>query len=231
MTSAGSAEAARSASQQAGGGATPTSALHDLRLRPIGFAVAKEVIEAYHYLHSLPGGTLMAFGVFLGNGLVGAVALGVGPFNSHLMVEGVARDGVATLTRFWLTGRLPTNAASRVLGVLVRSLRRNTNLQFLMTYADPSRGHVGTIYQAAGWLYTGMSEPMPRYDLGDGVARHSRSVAHVHGTHSVRYFRSRGVPVLLVPQSPKHRYLYFLDMSCRERLRVPVLPYPKRMRG
>jgi hypothetical protein len=109
-----------------------------------------------------------------------------------------------------------------------RELRRHTSVRFLLSYADPSRGHVGTIYQAANWLYTGLSEPAPLYDLGDGVAHNNRSMAHILGTRSVRHFASHGVEVRLVPQSPKHRYITFLDRSWRWRLRVPVLPYPKK---
>jgi hypothetical protein len=89
------------------------------------------------------------------------------------------------------------------------------------------RGHLGTIYQATGWVYTGPSEAMPLYDLGDGKARHSRSLSHAYGTHSVQHFSRHGVLVKLVPQQAKRRYLYFLDPDWRRRLKGPALPYPK----
>ncbi len=38
----------------------------------------------------------------------------------------------------------------------------------------------------------------PLYDLGDGRLRHSRSLSHLFGTHSVRYFAERGVPIKVV---------------------------------
>jgi hypothetical protein len=195
---------------------------------PIPILVAKEIIEHNHYLHTLPGGTKLAFGVFLDNRLLGAVTLGVGPMNAHRLVEGAVPEDCLTFTRLWLADELPPNSESRVIGIVLRSLRRHTSIKFLISYADPSQGHIGTIYQATGWLYTGLSEAMPLYDLGDGKARHSRSLAHSYGTHSVRYFSAHGVAVKLVPQAPKHRYVYFLDPALRSRLRVRVLPYPKR---
>ena len=79
-----------------------------------------------------------------------------------------------------------------------------------------------------GWVYTGLSEPMPLYDIGDGRLRHSRSLAHAYGTHSVRHFKAKGVFVEVMPQSPKHRYIYFLDPTWRIKLRATELPYPKR---
>ena len=170
----------------------------------------------------------MTFGVFLGQRLLGAIALGVGPFNAHRLVDGAAPADCLTLSRLWLSEELPKNSESRVLGVVLRSLRKHTDLKFLLSYADPAQGHLGTIYQATGWIYTGRSQAMPLYDLGDGRVRHSRSLAHGFGTHSVRHFKDMGVPIEVIPQSPKHRYLYFLDATLRTKPKAPALPYPKR---
>ena len=227
-TGAGGVAAARSANQRAGGGATPTPALQDLKVVPVPLGVAKEFIARGHYLGSAAGGTQVALGVFVGKSLMGVVTFGVGPMNAHRLVRGADRRDGLTLSRMCLSGGLPTNSASRVLGVICRAFRRHTSLRFLLSYADPSRGHVGTIYQGAGWTYTGLSEAMPLYDVGDGVLRHSRSLSHALGTHSMKYFAEKGVPIRVVPQESKHRYVLFLDPSWRERLLVPVSPYPRK---
>jgi len=185
------------------------------------------VIVKNHYLHSLPGGTQLAFGVFLNGRLMGAVTLGVGSFNAHSLVEGALAQDCLTLSRLWLSDELPKNSESKVISAVLRSLKKHTDLKFVLTYADPAQGHVGVIYQATGWLYTGLSDSPPYYVLGGGKPRHSRSLAHAYGTHSVGHFKRHGVEVKLVPQEPKYRYLYFLDRDWQERLRVTVLPYPK----
>ncbi|MEE9249125.1 MAG: DNA methyltransferase [Dehalococcoidia bacterium] len=197
-------------------------------MKPVPISIARRIIEAHHYLHSLPAGTRVAFGVLLGTRLLGALTLGVGPKQAHSLVEGATPDDCLTLTRLWLSDLLPPNSESRVLGVVLRALHRHTNLKFLISYADPAQGHVGTIYQATGWVYTGLSEPMPLYDLGDGIARHSRSLSHAFGTHSLTHFKRHGISVKLVHRAAKHRYIYFLDPSWRERLTVEELPYPKK---
>jgi hypothetical protein len=69
---------------------------------------------------------------------------------------------------------------------------------------------------------------MPLYDLGDGKLRHSRSLSHAYGIHSVQHFARHGIEVKLTPQSAKQRYVYFLDPTWQQRLMVPVLPYPKK---
>ena len=226
--SAGSVTVARPAVQQVGGGASPTPALQSLRVVPIPPAVAKALIVQHHYLHSLPGGTGLAFGVFVDHCLLGVVTLGVGPYNAHSLVKGAMPDDYLTLTRLWLSDELPPNSESRVLAVVIRAFKRHTDLKFLVTYADPTYGHLGTIYQATGWLYTGLSDSMPLYDVGDGRVHHSRSLSHAYGTHSVEHFRKHGVPIRVLHQSAKHRYIYFLDPTWRSRLHVLVLPYPKK---
>ncbi|MFC2041933.1 DNA methyltransferase [Chloroflexota bacterium] len=188
---------------------------------------AKKILVKNHYLHSIPGGTLLSFGVFTGANLVGALTLGVGPAMAYHLVAGATPGDCVTLTRLWLSDSLPKNSESRILGIVLRSLRSHTKTKFIITYSDPSAGHIGTIYQATGWIYTGICVAMPLLDLGDGRHRHSRSVAQLFGTHSVRYLDKHGLSVRLVPQEGKHRYFYFLDRVWRSRLCVPEMDYPK----
>ena len=226
--SAGSVAAARPKDHWAGGGATPTSALQQLQVKPVPIVIARRLIERGHYLHSLPGGTCLAFGVFIDSSLRGALTFGVGPTNAYSLVKDAKPDDCLTLTRLWLSDALPRDSESRVLGVVLRSLKRHTSIKFLVGYADPAQDHLGIIYQATGWLYTGLSEAMPLFDLGDGKLHHSRSLSHAYGTHSVQHFTRHGIAVKLAPQSAKHRYVYFLDPSWQQLLKAPVLPYPKK---
>ena len=205
-------------------------ALHDLRLIPISRVDAKTLIVRNHYSHTLPGGTKMSFGVILNGRLLGVMTFGVGPFYGYKLVDGATPDDVVTLTRLWLSDELPRNSESKVLGTALRSLKRDTSIKFVLAYSDPAVGHLGIIYQATNWLYTGLSFATPLYDIGDGTLHHSRSLAHQLGSHSIRYLTLQGINAKAVPQSAKHRYIYFLDDSWRSRLAVPVLPYPKKER-
>lgn len=227
VTGAGGVAVARPETLRAGGGSTPTSALHDLSVKWIPIGLAKELIVLNHYLHNFPGGSLMAFGVFLGLRLLGALALGVGPANAYRLVEGASPHDCVALTRLWLSDELPPNAESRVMGIVLRNLACHTALKFVVSYADPAARHIGTIYQANNWLYTGLSQGTPLYSLGGQLPRHSRSFSHSYGTRDVGYFAAHGVDLRTVPQQPKHRYIYFLDPAWRSRLRVSVKPYPK----
>jgi hypothetical protein len=228
MTCAASVKGSTSLPHRESPGSIPRAALQQIQVKPVPVSVARRLLEREHYLHSLPGGTCLSFGVFIGGSLLGAMTFGVGPTNAYSLVEDAKPDDCLTLTRLWLSDELPQNSESRVLGIVLRSLKRHTRIKFLISYADPAQDHLGIIYQATGWLYTGLSEAMPRYDIGDGKSHHSRSLSHAYGTHSVEHFSRHGVQVKLVPQQAKHRYVYFLDPSWRDRLQVPALPYPKR---
>jgi len=211
-----------------GAGPNPSAALHALRILPVPLLLAKKVLEHEHYLHSMPGGTMLTFGVYLKSRLMGAISFGAGPAQAFNLLKEAKREDCLTLTRLWLSDDLPRNSESHVLGFMLRSLRLHTSVKFLVSYADPSQGHLGIIYQATGWLYSGLSSAMPLYDLGDGVPRHSRSVAHSVGSHSLHYLARHGVKVTQIPQAAKHCYIYLLDASLKDRLKAPILPYPKK---
>ena len=225
--SAAGVEASMVSILEAGPGASPRAALHLLRLSIISFVIAKIFIASHHYLGTFPGGTHLALGAFLGHRLVGVMTLGVGPGQVYRLVEGAVPTDCLVLTRFCLVDELPTNSESRILGIVLRALKKETGVKFIVAYADSAQGHVGTIYQASNWIYTGLSQGTPLYGLGRQPPRHSRSFSHSYGTRDVGYFTAHGVDLRKVPQQPKHRYFYFLDPAWRSRLRVGAEPYPK----
>ncbi len=202
--------------------------LRTLSVSPIPVSIAKQIVIRNHYLHSFPGGTQLCFGVFSENRLTGALTFGVGPTNAHRLVNDAEPRECLTLSRLWLNDDLPKNSESRVIGLTLRAIRSHTDVKFVLSYADPAQGHRGTIYQAANWVYTGLSEAIPLYDIGDGIPRHSRTFSHAIGSHSKRYLADNGITVREIPQSAKHRYVYFIEKRWRTRLCVPELPYPKK---
>jgi hypothetical protein len=180
-------------------------------------------------LKSYPGGSLLNFGVFVANSLLGVAVLGVGPSNLHCLFEKAEPHQVVALSRLWLDPLLGRNSESRSLAIILRQLRQHQSLvKAVVAYSDPRAGHNGGIYRAVGFLYLGQSTAMPKYQLPDGRAYHSRSLSHSFGTHSVRHFQSHGVKVALVPQAAKFVYVALIDPTWRERLLRPPQSYPKR---
>ena len=118
-------------------GSSPSPALQEIRVQPVHFVMAKRLLVSHHYLHSLPGGTKLAFGVLLEGRMLGAITFGYGPANAFQLVSGAKPDDCLTLTRLWLSDELPTTAESRVIGICLRALKRFTRLKFRSHSARP----------------------------------------------------------------------------------------------
>jgi hypothetical protein len=218
--SAGSAVTARATNQSLGGGVIPTSALQpkQLLVELIPRSVARGIIVENHYLHRM-GIATHSFGVFgPQRELVGAITFG--PLASR---EAAASLGQGTptleLTRLWLSDRCARNSESRVIRIAVRLLAALCpDLEWIATYADPSVGHDGTIYRAAGFVYVGLGPQ--RYDFVPSVfaeRRFVRTRASVPQLKTKAGMAALGIPFKRVPRVRKHRYV----LALRHRLTTP----------
>lgn len=119
------------------------------------------------------------------------------------------------------------NAASFLVG---RSLRMLERPSAVVSYADSEWGHIGSIYQATNWLYTGATRSHDHLYLVDGKRTHPMSLRDQGITDPKRWAAEQGIET--VAPADKHRYFY-LNGTKKERrrmratLRYPVLPYPK----
>jgi len=91
---------------------------------------------------------------------------------------------VLALSRLVVVPGEPTNAASILIGACIREIRRRRQWPLLVTYADQSQGHTGTIYRATNWTYAGLTKPEPRWVDQEGrqvsrLATKSRTAAEM----------------------------------------------------
>jgi len=95
----------------------------------------------------------------------------------------------------------------------------------LISYADIGQNHVGYIYQATNWIYTGIgSVGSKNFKYADGFSVHER--------HSKKINNRKIKPVDIVKSKGKHRYYKFLGSKkfkkeMLKKLRFSILPYPK----
>lgn len=75
------------------------------------------------------------------------------------------------LSRLYLIDRLPHNAETWLISKSIKWIKKNhPDVCALVSYADPSAGHSGTIYKASNWLFDGMTDEgrkTPRCDYFD----------------------------------------------------------------
>jgi len=66
----------------------------------------------------------------------------------------------------------------------------------LLTFADTTSGHIGTIYKAAGWKFDGEVKPSYWYIDGGGAWYHKKSIWDIATKNSMSeydYAASRGL--------------------------------------
>lgn len=140
--------------QAEGGGSLPTSALC-LRFSPCDESLAIRLNQEWHsrlpkvLLSNIVRVTLRACYIAEANGLYYASAIWTSPTTSQL-----PQDRWLELRRLAIAPDAPRFTASRMLGWMVRDIRKRfPQVVRLISYQD-CEVHTGTIYRAAGWLAT-----------------------------------------------------------------------------
>ncbi len=206
------------------------SILKRIRVEQVAASVVHPLMEEHHYLQSMPMAPRRCYGVYFDGELLGGVVFTSGARNGHRLLAAANPHDVVTLARLWLSDELPTNSESRVLGVVLRDLRRTTTWKLLLSYADPTVGHLGTIYQATGWHYLGQTGNETYIRLADGRLHHKRSIYSKYGSNNIRHLRATGVAADREVVGGKYRYVYLLDSAWGWRLRARPNRSPPRMR-
>lgn len=141
---------ARSLFQAGDGGSTPTSA-HNLRFRKIRLSKAKRLNRVWHsrFPENGGGGSRVCYGAEYDYAWY-ATAIWTNPTSPKL-----PQLTWLMLKRFAIAAVRPANTASRMMGWMIRDIRRRFPLvQMLVSYSDPET-HEGTIYRSTGWTRDG----------------------------------------------------------------------------
>lgn len=181
------------------------------------YQAARYAVKHWHYSKSLSASKNVFLGVWESGVFIGAVVFGRGANNNLHKPFSLDMTECVELTRVALNKH--DSQVSRILSIATGMLKRiNPGVRLIVSYADPNEGHVGKIYQAANWVYTGTVKVTPKYLLA-GRWVHARQADSMRGTV---------VGLDKKPMPDKHRYLYPLDRAMRRQIAPLAKPYPKR---
>lgn len=194
-------------------------------VRPLPFDQAKHWFLKKHYAHRIPS-VSFAFGLYIDGILTGVVSYGT-PASSTLL-SGVCGEEysalVMELNRLIIDEGAPKNSASFLVS---RSLRLLPKPRIIVSYADSGQGHVGYVYQACNFLYTGLSSKFT--DPKVKGLEHQHHATYANGLTNEELRDKYGDRLYFVERPRKHRYIYFV--GCKNgiiaSLNYPILPYPK----
>lgn len=206
-----------------------TGRMSDYSIQPVSYQVAMSLVIENHYLHR-KAPCSMAFGLFDHLGQIqGVITYGVSA--SSTLLRGICGEAEAKnvyeLTRLWVDDSVPKNGESFLIGNTVKLLDK----EILVSYADTSQNHLGIVYQATNWLYTGLSAKFKDPKVKGLENQHHATFANgLSNSQVVAKFGAENVTWVERPR--KHRYVYFNAKGKRrkellELLRYKVQPYPK----
>lgn len=196
----------------------------DIEVRPVAPAVVAEMMNTRHYLKSMPRAPVRCYGVYAADDLLGGAVFTAGGRNCYRVLTGAKPSDVITLARLWLDDRLPQHSETRVIGIILRDLKRSRRWKAVISFADPVVGHTGTIYRASNWLYAGRTDANGGI-LVDGQLVHSRTMGERYGSASIGHLRRTGIDAVRLPGKPKRRFVFLLDKCWRWRLRCKPQPF------
>ena len=183
------------------------------QVKKISYQDTKPFILDIHYAKRMPS-ISYAYGLFDVEDLIGIISYG-SPVSPSLC-KGIAGEEnkslVIELNRLVLKHN-KKNEASMLIGASFKLLPKP---RIIVSYADTAQNHLGVVYQATNFMFTGTSKP--RTDMAGKDGKHSR---HHLGDRSKRVFRSA-----------KHRYVYILGNKNEKKkllkdLKYKVQEYPK----
>ena len=194
---------------------------------------ATEFVEAHHYTRTADAGSVR-YGLFCGEDLCGVSIYNVGSASLKDSIFGPEhRRSVIHHHRLAIGEGVPPNTGSWFLSRVSKLLSEDRpSLKAIVSFADSDRGHVGTIYQALNYLYTGVGAVGHVYwETPDGHVY--QESAQLRGMSlPEKRAHAEGAGWTIRRSGGRHRYVCLLGSPTQRResrrmLRLSELPYPK----
>ena len=183
-----------------------------MKVLPIKYDETKDWLLNIHYLKRMPSITY-SFGLFIDSDCLGIVTFGT-PASPNLC-DGICgkdwRNNVLELNRMCFIKQVKNGNSY----LISNALKMMPKPLIVVSYADTAFGHIGKVYQACNFLYTGITKE--RTDAsGEDENSHSR-----HGKDaSKRKVRSAKHRYVIISAGKKDKKKILSD------LRYGQLPYP-----
>lgn len=200
-----------------------SSSKSDLRVDWATHAAAKYACEHWHYSGCIPKSKLVKIGVWESGVFVGVVIFGYGATAKLGAPYGLGMTECCELVRVAM--RKHVTPVSKIISLSIKFLRKQSKgIRLIISYADPSQGHHGGIYQATNWIYSGKSASTVCYKDPSGKLWHGRRASKTPNPQKQLVTDEWQE----VKQPGKHRYLMPLDPEMRAKILPLAQPYPKR---
>ena len=192
---------------------------------------AKEYIHKYHYSHGSHNAPSPCYGLFNDDELIGVCmfATPIGESVRECLFGKENKEGVIELHRFHILDVTPRNAESWFISRALNNLHLDKpKIKGVISFADPTVGHVGTIYRATNALYCGRTSKKLCYIDKTGRLRHPRQ-----NGKDITKEMAKELGWTSTRRESKYRYIWIIGDNkadkryWRKKLKLEVLQYPK----
>lgn len=179
-----------------------------LEVKKIEYKDTLDFILNIHYAKRVPS-ISYAYGLYEKDELIGIVTYG-SPASPYLC-RGICGEKYKSIVLELNRLCLKYNRKNEASFLVSKSLNMLPKPKIVVSYADTQQGHLGVVYQASNFIFTGTSKIRTDIDAGEG--KHSRHHLGDATKRKIRY--------------PKHRYVYMVGNKYQKRELTEALKYPQ----
>ena len=198
-----------------------------MKVLPIKNEEAYPWLLEKHYAKRIPQ-IMFAFGLYEDGQIVGVVTYGI-PASPSLCMGICGQeysDKVLELNRLCLMDNYKNQSSF----LIANSIKLLPKPSIVVSYADTEQGHVGYVYQATNFLYTGLSANRVDWTIKGQEHKHSKTISDGMSLDAMK--EKYGDDFYYVQRSRKHRYIYFHGTKTDKKILLSKLnyeiePYPK----
>jgi len=149
----------------------------DFKVTIIDRKIAKPFVEKWHYSKNINGLKIdYCFGLYYDQNLIGVSIFGKPAMNNQASKWNPSNPSkLLELRRLCCIDETPKNTESYFIGKCLKWLKKNSDIEVIISYADMTYGHEGIIYKASNFKHVGIS-PGGRVIMYEGKRYHDKTI-------------------------------------------------------
>lgn len=205
------------------------------RVDKVDLDTVRHICKEKHYLHRVPH-IVASYGLYREEALMGIITFGVPPSPQLMKICGEEnKRAVLELNRLWCYDESPKNSESFLIAQGIKLLKLDKpDIKIIISFADTREGHLGYIYQATNWHFTGWSIPGGGSIIIDGKEHHPKNLSNKYKTSDLNKLKEilNTQNIFYRPRSKKCRYVQFIgnkreNKELAKLCKYPIQEYPK----
>ena len=173
----------------------------------------RDFVIARHYTRTVPSAVRFCFGLYEGDRLMGVLL-----YSYFSRLQSAYRyNNYVELGRLCCDDECPPNTGSFFIGATLRHIKRHHHeIEGVISYADPTVGHIGTVYKASNFEEVGKTKPSYHWQGPDGPIHKKRIWNAAKAAGLTERAHAEALGLIRVPELPKHIFRFNFPRRLKE---------------